>query len=148
MTKQEFKKIENEFKKEQKRWKSLKIGQSVFETGYDFDLFEIIIEEINIDERYRYFNFKEYEFEDTVGKKVPIERLFLFADLINPLNNLFENVAKNIIKKIDSVFNESEKNKGLTDAPYLDYISNYDNVRYYQTQKLGVNFIKFPPKAY
>ena len=103
---------------------------------------------INIDERYRYFNFKEYEFEDTVGKKVPIERLFLFADLINPLNNLFENVAKNIIKKIDSVFNESEKNKGLTDAPYLDYISNYDNVRYYQTQKLGVNFIKFPPKAY
>ena len=52
MTKQEFKKIENEFKKEQKRWESLKIGQSVFETGYEFDCFEIIIDEINIDERY------------------------------------------------------------------------------------------------
>ena len=103
---------------------------------------------IVVDERYRYFKFKEYEFEDVVGNNLPIERLFLFADLINPTNNLFENVAKNIINKVDKVINGLEKIKGIPDAPYLDYISNYENVRYYQTQKLGVNFIKFPPKAY
>lgn len=103
---------------------------------------------ITIDERHRYFKFKEYEFEDVVGKNLPIERMFLFADLINPTNNLFENVAKNIINKIDKLINGLEKVKGLPSAPYLDYISNYENVRYYQTQKMGVNFIKFPPKAY
>lgn len=103
---------------------------------------------ICIDERYRYFNFKEYEYEDIIGKNIPIERMFIFADLINPANNLFENVAKNIIKKIDSVCNGLEKIKGLPNASYLDYVSNYDNVRYYQNQKLGVKFIKFPPRAY
>lgn len=101
-----------------------------------------------IDERYRYFNFKEYEYEDIIGKNIPIERMFVFADLINPVNNLFENVAKNIIKKIDSVFNGLEKIKGLPNASYIDYVSNYENVRYYQNQKLGVKFIKFPPRAY
>ena len=74
--------------------------------------------------------------------------MFLFADLINPTNNLFENVAKNIINKIDKLINGLEKVKGLPSASYLDYTSNYENVRYYQTQKMGVNFIKFPPKAY
>jgi hypothetical protein len=103
---------------------------------------------ITIDERHRYFKFKEYEFEDIVGKNLPIERMFLFADLINPTNNLFENVAKNIINKIDKLINGLEKVKGLPSSPYLDYTSNYENVRYYQTQKMGVNFIKFPPKAY
>jgi hypothetical protein len=100
------------------------------------------------DERYRYFKFKEYEYEDVIGKNVPIERIFLFADLINPSNNLFENVANNIINKIDKIMDKLQKNKGLSDAPYSDFLSNYENVRYYQTQKLGVNFIKFPPRAY
>ena len=100
------------------------------------------------DERYRYFKFKEYEYEDVVGKNIPIERIFLFADLINPSNNLFENVANNIINKIDKIVNGLQKNKGLPDALYSDFLSNYENVRFYQTQKLGVNFIKFPPRAY
>lgn len=103
---------------------------------------------ICIDERYRYFNFKEYEYEDVIGKNLPIERFFLFADLISPTNNLFENVANNIINKVDKVINGLEKNKGIPDASYIDYLSDYDNVRYYQTQKLGVKFIKFPPRAY
>lgn len=55
MNKQEFLKIKKEFKKEEKRWKSLKIGQSVYESvarEWEFEYFEIIIDKINVDERF------------------------------------------------------------------------------------------------
>lgn len=48
----EFKEIKEKYLKEQKRWKSLKVGDKVYETGNDRDLFEIIIKQISVKERY------------------------------------------------------------------------------------------------
>lgn len=55
MNKKEFNKIKKEFEEEEKRWNSLAIGQEVYEDvfrGSDTEYFSIIIDEINVDERY------------------------------------------------------------------------------------------------
>jgi len=46
------KKMVRDFKKEQKRWEALRVGDIVFEHGSWDDLFKMVIEEINVNERY------------------------------------------------------------------------------------------------
>ena len=93
------------------------------------------------DERIRYFNYKEYEFEDVVGESLQGERFFIFADLMNANNDLYNNIASNIISKIDKI---NKNNKGILSSEFIDKLSNYQNVRYYQSKKMGINFLKFP----
>ena len=93
------------------------------------------------DERIRYFNYKEYEFEDVVGESLHGERFFIFADLLNANNDLYNNIASNIISKIDKI---KQNSKGILGSEYIDRLSNYQNVRYYQSKKMGLNFLKFP----
>jgi hypothetical protein len=55
MTPQEFKEVETKFKKEEARWKSLKVGQTVYEEfarSWEMEYFEIEITEIHSDERF------------------------------------------------------------------------------------------------
>lgn len=52
MTTKEFEDMKLKFYKEQARWESLKVGDPVYETGWDTDVFEIIIDQINVSERY------------------------------------------------------------------------------------------------
>lgn len=55
MKKSEFEEIKKKFELENARWEKLKIGQSVYESVarfWDMEYFEIIIDEINIDERF------------------------------------------------------------------------------------------------
>lgn len=55
MKKEEFEKIKNDFNLEEKRWKSLKKGQKVYESVprfFDMEYFEIIIQEVNVKERF------------------------------------------------------------------------------------------------
>lgn len=55
MKKSEFEEIKKKFEAENKRWEKLKVGQSVYESvarWFDMEYFEIIIDEINVDERY------------------------------------------------------------------------------------------------
>lgn len=95
-----------------------------------------------VDERMRYFNYREYEFEDVIGNEVlDRERFFIFADLMNANNDLYNNIAGNIISKIDKILNN---NNGVLYSEYTDKLSNYQNVRYYQSKKMGLNFLKFP----
>ena len=94
------------------------------------------------DERIRYFNYKEYEFEDVVGENLTGERFFIFADLTNANNDLFSSIASNIISKIDKI--NKENNNGLLSSEYIDRTSTYQNVRYYQSKKMGLKFLKFP----
>jgi len=97
---------------------------------------------ILVDERIRYFNNREYEFEDVVGNEVlDRERFFIFADLININNDLYTNIAGNIISKIDKILNI---NNGVLYSEYSDKLSNYQNVRYHQSKKMGLKFLKFP----
>ena len=93
------------------------------------------------DERIRYFNYREYEFEDVVGESLHGERFFIFADLMNSNNDLYNNIASNIISKIDKII---KNNKGILSSEYTDKLSNYQNVRYYQSKKMGLQFLKFP----
>lgn len=93
------------------------------------------------DERIRYFNYKEYEFEDVVGESLHGERFFIFADLMNANNDLYNNIASNIINKIDKI---KKNSKGMLNSEYIDKLSNYQNVRYYQSKKMGLKFLKFP----
>ena len=93
------------------------------------------------DERIRYFNYKEYEFEDVVGESLYGDRFFIFADLLNANNDLYSNIASNIISKIDKI---KKISKGILSSEYIDKLSNYQNVRYYQSKKMGLNFLKFP----
>ena len=97
---------------------------------------------ILVDERIRYFNHREYEFEDVIGNEVlDNERFFIFADLININNDLYNNIAGNIISKIDKILNI---NNGVLYSEYSDKLSNYQNVRYHQSKKMGLKFLKFP----
>lgn len=119
-------------------------------TGISLDFFSGISRLSNIarvpfilvDERMRYFNYREYEFEDVIGNEVlDRERFFIFADLMNANNDLYNNIAGNIISKIDKILNN---NNGVLYSEYADKLSNYQNVRYYQSKKMGLNFLKFP----
>ena len=97
---------------------------------------------ILVDERMRYFNHREYEFEDVIGNEVlDRERFFIFADLMNANNDLYNNIAGNIISKIDRILSI---NNGVLYSEYADKLSNYQNVRYYQSKKMGLKFLKFP----
>ena len=97
---------------------------------------------ILVDERIRYFNHREYEFEDVIGNEVlDNERFFIFADLININNDLYNNIAGNIISKIDKILNI---NNGVLYSEYSDKLSSYQNVRYHQSKKMGLKFLKFP----
>ena len=97
---------------------------------------------ILVDERMRYFNHREYEFEDVIGSEaLSNERFFIFADLINVNNDLYNNIAGNIISKIDKILNI---NNGVLYSEYTDKLSSYQNVRHYQSKKMGLNFLKFP----
>lgn len=55
MKKSEFQEIKKKFEAENIRWNKLKVGQSVYESVarfWDMEYFEVIIDEINVDERF------------------------------------------------------------------------------------------------
>jgi hypothetical protein len=91
-----------------------------------------------LDERKRYVNWREYEFEDVVCPKIPIFRNFYIVDKFFDDTDLLVYLANNIINCVNQIdFTKLNHETGT-----VDRTDDYSSVRARVQQKMGFSFLK------